>query len=125
MALPFLPREVWPSSTSLLFNHALRIPGGREVTKKFVLSACLLMIPLALSAGVVENFDDINTLAGSGWVMTNNSSPIGTTGWFQGNTAVFDAQAGPPDAYIAANFNNAAFGGNISNWLMTPVLDLS
>lgn len=93
--------------------------------KKFVLFATLLMIPLALSAGVVENFDNISTLSGSGWVMTNNSSPIGSTGWFQGNTAVFNSQAGPSDSYIAANFNNAAFGGNISNWLLTPVLDLS
>ncbi len=95
------------------------------MTKKFVLFTCLLMIPLAMSAGIVENFDNIANLPGSGWVLTNNSSPAGTTGWFQGNTAVFDAYSGAPDSYIAANFNNAGFGGNISNWLMTPVFDLS
>ena len=85
----------------------------------------LLILPLTLSAGIVENFDNIGTLAGNGWVMTNNSSTGGTTGWFQGNPAVFTAHSGPPESYIAANFNNAGFGGNISNWLMTPVFDLS
>jgi hypothetical protein len=56
--------------------------------------------------------------------MVNNSSPVGTTGWFQGNTGIFSSQAGAPDSYIGANFNNAALGGNISNWLITPVLSL-
>lgn len=69
-----------------------------------------------------ENFDNISTLPGSGWVLTNNSSPAGTTSWFQGNTAVFNAQAGAADSYVAANFNNADFGGTISNWLLTPSL---
>ena len=71
---------------------------------------------------LTQNFDDITTLAGAGWVLTNNSAPAGTTGWFQGNTAVFSSQAGAADSYIAANFNNAAFGGNVSNWLLTPAL---
>jgi len=74
---------------------------------------------------LTEGFNNVATLVGSGWVLTNNSSPIGTTGWFQGNDAVFPSQAGASNAYIAANFNNAAFGGNISNWLLTPVLALN
>src|SRR5262245_25762186 len=57
--------------------------------------------------------------------MTNNSSPIGVSGWFQGNSAVFPSQQGAPNAYIAANFVNASPGGNISNWLLTPVLSLT
>jgi len=73
---------------------------------------------------LVENFDDITTLPGAGWVQTNNSSPAGSTGWFQGDTASFSAQAGAADSYIGANFNNAAFGGNVSNWLLTPTLML-
>jgi hypothetical protein len=93
--------------------------------KRFMWFAVLLLIlPLTMSAGIVEGFDDISTLVGNGWVMTNNSSPVGTTGWFQGNPAVFDAYSGATNSYIAANFNNAGFGGNISNWLMTPVFDL-
>jgi hypothetical protein len=72
-----------------------------------------------------ENFNDITALPGSGWVLTNNSSPLGTTGWFQGNDGIFTAQAGAANAYIAANYNNAAVGGNISNWLISPVLTLA
>lgn len=72
-----------------------------------------------------EDFADITTLAGAGWVQTNNSAPLGTTGWFQGNSAVFPSQAGAPTAYIGANFNNTSGAGTIDNWLITPVLPLN
>lgn len=72
-----------------------------------------------------ENFDNISTLPGSGWVLTNNSSPTGTTNWFQGNTGVFASQGGVDDSYIAANFLNTELGGNISNWLLTPNLTVN
>ena len=68
------------------------------------------------------NFDDITTLPGAGWVFTNNSLSVGSTGWFQGNTAVFPAQAGAASSYLGANFNAATFGGNISLWALTPNL---
>jgi len=70
-----------------------------------------------------ENFDDITTLAGSGWVMTNMSSPIGTTGWEQGlGTAggSFNAQNGGATSFISADMENVAVNGTISNWLITP-----
>ena len=57
--------------------------------------------------------------------MQNNSSPLGSTDWFQGNDAVFPAQSGAATAYIAANFNNSGSPGIISNWLLTPELDWS
>ncbi len=69
-----------------------------------------------------ENFDDITTLPGDGWFQQNNSSPIGTTSWFQGPG--FPAFNGAANSYIAANFNNAAGTGTISNWLLTPVRTL-
>lgn len=72
-----------------------------------------------------QNFDNVATLAADGWVMTNNSSPLGGTGWYQGQTAVFASHDGAADSYIAANYNNTTFGGNVSNWLLTPQLDLS
>ena len=62
-----------------------------------------------------ENFDDISTLAASGWLFVNNSTPGGSTSWFQGNDGVFASQAGAADSYIAANYLNAGAGGNISN----------
>jgi len=93
---------------------------------RLLAASLLLLASSSLHAGVIlsEGFDNISTLAGSGWALVNNSSPTGLTGWFQGNTGDFNSQAGAPDAYVAANFDNAAFGGNISNWLITPVLSL-
>lgn len=78
--------------------------------------------PLAPLADITENFDDITNLPG--WVIVNNSNPVGTTDWFQGNPTVFNAHMGANDSYIGANFN-ATSGSEISNWLLTPVVDLS
>lgn len=73
---------------------------------------------------LTEGFEDITNLPG--WFMQNNSQPLGTTGWFQGNDTVFPAQGGPSTSYIGANFNNTTGGtGTISNWLLTPVLNLN
>ena len=57
-----------------------------------------------------ENFDDITTLPGDGWVQTNHSTVPGTTGWFQGNGAIFPAHSGGQTSYIAANFLNGTDG---------------
>lgn len=69
---------------------------------------------------IQEGFDDVTTL--TTWTTTNQSSPLGTINWFQGNDAVFPSQSGPAPSYIAANFNNTAGSGTISNWLITPQL---
>jgi hypothetical protein len=69
-----------------------------------------------------EGFDNIMILPG--WVMINHSEPLGLDGWFQGEDSVFPAFDGAPPAYIAANFNNTAGVGTISNWLLTPQLRL-
>jgi uncharacterized repeat protein (TIGR01451 family) len=66
-----------------------------------------------------EGFEDINNLPG--WMMDNQSSPVGSSGWFQGNEVVFNAQSGANISYIAANFNNTA-GTDICNWLIMPDL---
>jgi hypothetical protein len=94
-------------------------------TKTWV-AVVMLTVGSAAQAGVVftEGFDDITTLAAAGWTFTNNSSPLGSTGFFQGNPAVFGAQSGAADSYVAANFLNAEFGGNISNWLISPTFTL-
>src|SRR5689334_188287 len=71
-----------------------------------------------------ESFNDITTLAGNGWVMTNASVAVGSTSWFQGNATSaggpFDSYNGAANAYIGANYNNTGNVGTISNWLMTP-----
>ena len=71
-----------------------------------------------------EDFSNIGDLAGNGWILQNNSTPGGSTSWFQGNAGVFAATDGT-DGYIAANYLNAGAGGDISNWLLTPELTLN
>lgn len=66
-----------------------------------------------------EGFD---TMTPSGWTVTNNSSPLGVTNWFQGNDTVFPAQSGATTSYAGANFNNGSGASDLSNWLITPQL---
>jgi hypothetical protein len=66
-----------------------------------------------------EDFAVVSPLP-AGWASQNLSNPLGTTGWFQGNSAVFPSQNGAPTAYIAANYQNTGALGQISNWLFTP-----
>jgi hypothetical protein len=68
-----------------------------------------------------EGFEGVtlSDLATSGWVMTNLSSPVGTTGWFvSSNGNQFDALAG--SSYMAANYNSSTDVGTVDNWLITP-----
>ena len=90
----------------------------------FLLVIFLTAASLQASTLLSEGFDDITTLAGSGWVRTNNSSPLGVSNWFQGDPNIFLSETGANDSYIAANFLNADFGGDISNWLLTPVITI-
>ncbi len=89
--------------------------------------AVLVSAGAAFGQPFTEDFASVPTLiAGPQWAFQNLSSPVGTTNWFQGNAAlVFPSQAGAPEAYIGANFNNvAASGGVQSNWLFTPTRTL-
>lgn len=72
---------------------------------------------------IVESFENVASL--SDWWIINNSTPGGQTpqGWFQGS-GIFEAQSGSPDSYIQANFENAGSPGDISTWLLSPVLSL-
>ncbi len=80
--------------------------------------------------GYTESFDNFSTLAGSGWVLINNSNPLGPNKWFQGtptsalpDPGPFDAYGafGADDAYIAASFlSTQGSTGTINNWLLTP-----
>ena len=89
----------------------------------FAFLSLLLMagINTVKAQAITEGFDDITTLPTKGWVLTNRSQPLGTTGWFQGNPTTFPAQSGATNSYIGANFNNTTGAtGVISNWLITP-----
>lgn len=68
-----------------------------------------------------EDFNDVEVLPGQGWVLDNQSQPPGpVVTWFQGDPETFTAHQGEPNAYIASNFNAAAPGGTLENWLITP-----
>jgi len=73
-----------------------------------------------------EGFEDISTLVGNGWVFQNNSNPIGSLDYFQGNSAVFPAYDGNLTDYIAVNFNSTGTSGpnTISNWLISPEIQI-
>jgi hypothetical protein len=85
-------------------------------------AAALALLTSGLNAQAISWTENFNTVVPTGWTVVNNSAPVGSESWFQGNTAIFDAQSGPADSYAAANLNSA--GGNlpttISNWLITP-----
>ncbi len=83
----------------------------------------LALVPASAHAGLTisENFDDISTLSDDGWFITNNSAPLGTSSWFQGNPALFGSHQGEPSAYIAASAESVSGAvGAINNWLLTP-----
>lgn len=77
-------------------------------------------------AGVIfsEGFDDVAGLTASGWQVVDTSAPIGSQQWFQGNTGIFTAQAGPDDSYVAANFLASEPGGEVSLFLLAPEMEL-
>lgn len=87
--------------------------------------AAIFVAPSSVSAQITQDFDDPSLLPGQGGVATNNSSPVGTIGWFTGNSVVFDAYNGAASSYLAANFNSAAGVGTISNWYLTPLQTLT
>jgi hypothetical protein len=71
---------------------------------------------------LTENFDGV---VPTGWTANNQSVPVGTIGWFQGNDAVFPAHQGAPTAYAGVNFNSGGGLATISNWLISPVLTIN
>ena len=84
----------------------------------------LLMVSAGLNAQILlqENFDALGSpvTLPTGWTMTNQSSPIGTSSWFAGNPASFTSYNGPDDGYIAVNFQSGSGTSTLSNWLLTP-----
>ncbi len=93
-----------------------------KTSRAFFFAAGMLILGASqsFSQGFTENFDDITTLAGSGWVTTNASSPLGGSNWTQGDNSVFSAFNGNPNSYIFANYLFTSGTGTISGWLISP-----
>ena len=99
----------------------------RNFYRKIAILVIVLWTKLIFAQSYTQNFDDITTLAGDGWVIQNNSTPVGSLGWFQGTATTatptpgpFNSYNGATNSYIAANFNSTGNTGTISNWLITP-----
>ena len=91
--------------------------------RKLLVSAMLIAGSTSANAALLfsEDFDDINTLGGADWLAGNFGTGGATADtWFQGNSGIFDAQAGAADSQIASGiYLSAGFGGNASsNWLV-------
>lgn len=61
----------------------------------------------------------------AGWIVSNQSLPLGTTTWTQGTTNYNSYNGGPTDYYFA-NFNSASATApaGISNWFITPAVTI-
>ncbi|MBC7881433.1 MAG: choice-of-anchor J domain-containing protein [Anaerolineae bacterium] len=82
-----------------------------------------------------EGFNNISTLALSGWAFQNNSNPTpaettSTANWGQGVAGnPINAQSGAANSYISVSGEDSTAGdangenGTVSNWLITPELN--
>ena len=106
------------SFTTYNFGRLIRI----NAATTFIILGLWMVLGVAnvRAQAITEGFTDITTLPAAGWFTQNNSTPVGTTTWFQGNPAVFPAQAGATNSYIGANFNATTGTNTISVWLLTP-----
>lgn len=78
-----------------------------------------------------ENFDSPqNILLEAGWSISNQSEPVGED-WSKASADIAEYFVGgayngdPETSFMYANFNSVDGSGTISNWLFTPVVNLS
>ena len=89
-----------------------------------------LIFGMALISIKAQTFSDNFTSTWNpntqGWVIINNSLPVGTTSVFQGIGSVFPAFNGGINDYVAMDWQNGASTttANISTWLITPSLTI-
>ncbi len=84
-----------------------------------------LTLGVAASASAATLTEGFDTMTPAGWTVVNNSVPLGTNNWFQGNPAVFSSQAGAANAYAGANFHSGAGVADLSDWLITPTMSFN
>jgi len=80
-----------------------------------------------------ESFDSLPKVLAKGWVTVNNSRPIGTETWVGGyfNPTPFGFEGFPAHSYfasaqeyVAANYKSGSNNSNISDWFISPVLNM-
>ena len=111
----------------LLKNRTLVRIQKRDNMKKEFYSLLVFFCLGSVNSQIVftENFTSPFNPTASGWLQQNNSIPLGTGAWFQGNGAVFVAYNGGSNDYFACNYLSQGSGpGGISNFLITPTVNL-
>ena len=77
----------------------------------------------------LEEFDTIQTALDKGWIVINNSRPLGTSSWAQGSYIFTNGKiSGFPASsyrysgndYVTCGFNCGADSATLSAWLITP-----
>ncbi|MCB1209265.1 MAG: choice-of-anchor J domain-containing protein, partial [Verrucomicrobiales bacterium] len=101
--------------------------GGFLAPKHAFRSVMLTLFSLALpvfgatTPPIVEGF---NSGVPTDWTVKNQSSPLGTNTWAQGDPnsggGSFIARSGANNSYVAADYNSGASVATISNWLISP-----
>ena len=93
-----------------------------------VACVCLLSFGSTFSQAINEGFSNVAGLTAAGWNQQNLSTPIGSNpNWVQGDPVnmPFSANSLPANSYIAVNYNSVAGTATISNWLISPMLNLN
>ncbi|MCF8269115.1 MAG: choice-of-anchor J domain-containing protein [Crocinitomicaceae bacterium] len=93
-----------------------------------VACVCLLSFGSIFSQAINEGFSNVSGLTAAGWNQQNLSTPIGVNpNWVQGDPVnmPFSANSLPANSYIAVNYNSVAGAATISNWLISPMLNLN
>jgi hypothetical protein len=97
-----------------------------------------VVTPEPVSRSYMEEFEDCSSLSEKGWVLYNNSNPVGPTGWRQGKFEIrFDSKNGqtvdgfpaysPQSAqtdFISCDLNAGSGVSTLSAWLVTPIRPL-
>jgi hypothetical protein len=72
-----------------------------------------------------EGFNSVAGLTGAGYTLKNQSTNANANLPFQGNTAVFSAQAGAANSYVGMNYQFVNSGtGTLNGWIILPTLAL-
>ncbi len=93
-----------------------------------VACVCLLSFGSTFSQAINEGFSNVAGLTAAGWNQQNLSTPIGSNpNWVQGDPVnmPFSANSLPANSYIAVNYNSVVGAATISNWLISPMLNLN
>lgn len=92
--------------------------------------------PPVVSKSYKESFDTVANIAKKGWVILNNSEPVGPMGWRQGRYELggklgdeivgFPAYSGTynQNEYISVDMNCGQGAAILSAWLITPPTDM-